>query len=208
MTDPHLTTVFVVVGLFSLSMISPGPNFVMIVRSSLLGGRAAGVATAFGVVAGNTFYASVGLLGLAIIFPQGSWLLSALKIFGALYLVRLGLGMMLQGVTSASTEAASMPPLSQGGCFRAGLLTDLANPQSLAFFTGIAAASALPDTPLWVPLTTLVSIAGVSSLWRVGLALFFSTPHALKAYFRLSRYGNPVIGMMLLLLAGGLLMRG
>lgn len=208
MTDTYVASMFTVVGLFFLSILSPGPNFVMVVRSSLLGGRAAGVATGLGVVAGNAFYGSVGFLGLAAVAPQEGWLLSALKTLGALYLIRLGLVTLLRGQTLLTAEADALPRLSRAAYFRAGLLTDLANPQSLAFFTGIVALSARPHLPLWVSLATLASILAVSALWRVGLALLFSTAPALKAYPHLSRYGNPVIGMTLLVLAGGLLIQG
>ncbi|MBC8037554.1 MAG: LysE family translocator, partial [Rhizobiales bacterium] len=48
-----LDQILVVVGITVLIMISPGPDMVIVMRNTMIGGRVAGLNTSAGVLAGN-----------------------------------------------------------------------------------------------------------------------------------------------------------
>jgi threonine efflux protein len=85
-------TVFVVA---SLGMISPGPNFVITIKNSLLHSRLAGMWTAVGVAVGNLVHVVFSLLGIALIVSQSILLFNTLKWFGVAYLAYIGLKSLL-----------------------------------------------------------------------------------------------------------------
>ncbi len=60
-----------VVILFLLGLISPGPNFFVVVEATLNSGRAAGLVTGLGVATGDAVYASCGLFGVAQFIATG-----------------------------------------------------------------------------------------------------------------------------------------
>lgn len=80
-------TVFVVSG---LAMVSPGPNYAVTLKHSMLGSQRSGVWSAAGVAAGNLLHVLLSFLGLAVIVSQSILLFNTLKWFGAAYLVYLG----------------------------------------------------------------------------------------------------------------------
>src|SRR3712207_9010630 len=81
-------TVFVV---STLGMISPGPNFAITIKNSLLHSRLAGMWTAGGVAVGNLVHVVFSLLGIAVIVSQSILLFNTLKWFGVAYLAYIGL---------------------------------------------------------------------------------------------------------------------
>src|SRR4051794_36693844 len=98
MQDLHLA--LLAVGLFVVTFLSPGPNLLVVVRSSLFAGRAAGFAAGPGVAAGDALYAALGLFGMAAVIAQGGMLLHAIKIVGGAYLVWFGLGLVRRRVNT------------------------------------------------------------------------------------------------------------
>jgi amino acid exporter len=99
---------------------------------------------------------------------------------------------------SASLDVgAPMPRRSLGGHFLRGLLTDLANPQTVLFFASIFAATLSADTPRWARLLSWLGILGVSVLWRCALSMAFSRRRIRAAYGRcqgtIERIGGVVL---------------
>jgi threonine/homoserine/homoserine lactone efflux protein len=79
----------------TLGMVSPGPNFAITIKNSLLHSRLAGMWTALGVAVGNLVHVVFRLLGIALIVSQSILLFNALKWFGVAYLAYIGLKSLL-----------------------------------------------------------------------------------------------------------------
>src|SRR5438552_15249238 len=93
-SQTFVSSVLTVVTLFFLGLISPGPNFFVVVQSTLRWGRLAGFRTGLGAATGDALYATCGLFGVAELIERGGHLLIAIKVLGGLYLVWIG-GRML-----------------------------------------------------------------------------------------------------------------
>ena len=78
-----------------LAVISPGADFAMVSRNSLLYSRRAGLLTALGIGAGVTVHVGYSILGVGVLVRESLALFTALKLAGAAYLVFLGLRMLL-----------------------------------------------------------------------------------------------------------------
>ncbi len=53
-----------IVGVTFLVMVSPGPDMVIVLRNTFLGGRLAGLQTSLGVLAGNLVHITYCVLGI------------------------------------------------------------------------------------------------------------------------------------------------
>ncbi|MHA1554459.1 MAG: LysE family transporter, partial [Alphaproteobacteria bacterium] len=71
--------------LYIVGMLSPGPNVLSIVATSMSAGRAAGKAQALGVASGTFGWGMTSWLGLTAILSLYAGALTAIKIFGAIY---------------------------------------------------------------------------------------------------------------------------
>src|SRR4051812_33753576 len=160
--DP-LHSVLLTVGLFALTFLSPGPNLLVVVHASLTAGRRAGIATGLGVATGDAIYAALGLFGMATLIAEGGAVFNAVKIVGGVYLLAYGLRMLAARRSARSSDMAQPKHVAPtaGRQFMRGLLTDLANPQTVLFFASIFAVTLAPSTPGWAKLASLCGIAAV-----------------------------------------------
>ncbi len=62
-----------------LVMISPGPDMVIVMRNTIVGGRAAGLQTSLGVLGGNLVHISYCLLGIGWVISQSILVFSIIK---------------------------------------------------------------------------------------------------------------------------------
>jgi threonine/homoserine/homoserine lactone efflux protein len=71
--------VWVIVSLTALVMVSPGPDMVLVLRNTLVGGRRAGLRTSTGILVGNLVHIAYCLLGIGMIISQSIAAFSTLK---------------------------------------------------------------------------------------------------------------------------------
>lgn len=180
MTPTH--SVLLTVGLFGLTFLSPGPNLLIVVQSSLSAGRAAGIAAGLGVALGDAIYAALGLLGMAAVIGQSGDLFAAIKVAGGLYLLWLAWKMLKGQAASRLDDAPRSSGRMPANLFLRGLVTDLANPQTVFFFASIFAVTLTATTPAWAKLFSWLGIVAVSATWRVLLSFAFSRQRFRSVY--------------------------
>jgi threonine/homoserine/homoserine lactone efflux protein len=122
-----MTELLAVITITVLAVISPGPDFAMVTRNSLLLSRRAGVLTALGISLGVLLHVAYTLLGVGLQVQQSLWMFRTLQLAGAAYLVWLGIG-MLRARPQAAAAAPSATPLSDRAALRTGFLTNALNP--------------------------------------------------------------------------------
>lgn len=193
----HLPSILLVIGLFLLGVVSPGPNFFVLTQQSLNKGHKAGIATGLGIALGDFIYAFAGLFGLATVLAWAGWLFGLIKLLGGIYLIYLGIKMMRTKKTEPEIlKDDSLYHFTK--CFRLGLLTDLANPKTILFFTGIFTAAIHPETPNWVLVCMLAGIVSTSILWRIALSYLFSRNRLRHFYGKFRCWFEFAFGAMLL----------
>ena len=74
-----------------LAVVSPGGDFAMVTRNSLLSGRRSGMLTALGIALGNWVHIAYSMVGVAVLVKTAPYLLSWVKVLGAAYLIYIGL---------------------------------------------------------------------------------------------------------------------
>lgn len=185
--------------LFFLGLVSPGPNFLVVIQSTLRGGQRSGIFTGLGASAGDGLYALIGLLGFSTLSSQGESLFQALKILGAGYLTFLGIRMWLRR-SAVTDDLDHHQLLGNWQCFLRGLATDLSNPKTILFFGSIFAVALHRDTPSWVKAAIWSEIVLISVLWRLALCRLFSTPALRGWYAKYALVVERVFGGLLILL--------
>lgn len=128
-------SILLIMMIVGLAAISPGPDIALIVTRSLNHGWRAGVVSEVGIALGLVIHLSavgLGLVSLLILYP---WLLSVLKIAGALYLVWIAFCLVKE--QSAQIEVSEKENISSFGLIRQGFLTNVLNPKALIFFVSV-----------------------------------------------------------------------
>lgn len=169
-----MTELLAVITITLLAVISPGPDFAMVTRNSLLLSRRAGVLTALGVGLGVFVHVGYTLWGLGLLVRESIWLFNLLKLLGAAYLIYLGVSLLrapAQAVDTAPQEA----PQSDLAALRMGFLTNALNPKTSIFVVSLFMQVVQRDTLLEVQAGYGAFIALAHVAWFGLVALCFSS---------------------------------
>ncbi len=90
MDNTFLAEFITIASLHPLAVMSPGPDFVLISRNSLVYSRKTGVYTALGLALGVLVHITYSLVGIAIIISKSIIIFSTIKLLGAGYLIYIG----------------------------------------------------------------------------------------------------------------------
>ncbi|MFD0323312.1 LysE family transporter [Lysobacter gummosus] len=204
----------VVVTITVLAVISPGPDFAMVSRNSLLLSRRAGVLTALGIGLGVWVHVAYTLLGVGLVIQQSLRLYAALKILGALYLIYLGVKMLrsrAEPAPAADLPAEPPPAISDAAALRTGFLTNALNPKCTVFVVSLFLQVVQPATPLAQRIGYGAFVSATHVLWFALVALLFSHGAVRAGLLRWRQGIDRAFGALLIgfggLLAGSALRR-
>lgn len=134
-----LDTLPAFIGISLVVIVTPGPDTAVTIRSTLLGGRAGGVATALGVAVGQAIWAIATSIGVVAVLVASEPLFLAIKYAGAAYLVLLGVRSLWDAVRQRddATPGPAGSRLGRRAAFRQGLVSNLGNPKMAVFFASL-----------------------------------------------------------------------
>lgn len=196
-----LALVGTVAGAHLLAAISPGPDFLMAVRNSLVYSRRTGIWTAVGFGCGIAAHIAGSLAGLALLISRSILIFNAIKLLGALYLVYIGLRTFFSRSSALEIgEHGRRQDISPLAAVRIGFLTNVLNPKASLFILSLFTLVISPDTP-W-PLLGLLSLilVGDTILWFTLVAVFMTQERVRKTFTRYQGVFNRILGGLLVAL--------
>ena len=162
---PFLPGIALAYGAFLLSILSPGPNILAILGTSMAVGRRSGVALAMGVASGSFTWAALTALGLSAVLAAYASALLLIKILGGLFLLWLAYKAFRSAASPHDVDARRPdgPPQSELRYFTRGYLVQMTNPKAaLAWIAiislGLSEAAPWQVAALIVLGTTLLSV--------------------------------------------------
>ncbi|WAS56686.1 LysE family transporter [Burkholderia ambifaria] len=197
-----INTLLPLAGVLLLSVASPGPNFV-IVTSSAVAQRRAGVMTGLGLAAASGTWAAIAIGGLSLLVTHVAWVHTALRLAGATYLIWLGLKMVLTARQPLSVAA----PASSSGWHAAkkGYVVSMTNPKAVAFYGSVFALMVPAHAPAWFDLTVVALSIGISGAWYCTMALLASHPFVRRLLIKRKAVLDTTAGLLLMGLGGRML---
>ncbi len=189
-----------------LAVISPGPDFAMVSKISLLKGRQAGVLCAFGISTAISVHLAYTLLGLGIVFANNLWVLNTLRYVGAMYLIWLGVSalwpdiksrLFKQGSLSAPNSKAEKISNSHSA-FWSGFACNALNPKTMLFIVSLFSQVISTDTSLLMELSYGAYIALVHFIWFAIVATLLTTSHVQQKSAFLKDWIERVSGVLLM----------
>ncbi|MEZ8804024.1 LysE family translocator [Vibrio splendidus] len=188
-----------------LIVISPGADFVLVLKNSVNQGRQAGIWTAIGVSLAICVHISYSMLGISYLISQNEQLFDMIRFAGAAYLIYLG----LKGILSADNKLAPMEGAKQitsvWRYLAQGFLCNVLNPKTMLFFLSIFSQVISPDAEnQHVALGYGLYMIVLHGLWFGVVAMLFTSStlqkHLLRAKKRLNQacgFGLVTFGALL-----------
>lgn len=185
----------------ALLTILPGPDSALVLRSALVQGRSAAIATGLGINSGALVWGAAAGVGAAALIAASELAFTALKLAGAVYLAYLGIRLILASLRPKPelTGVGAAPPASLWGAYGRGALTNLLNPKVGAFYIALI-PQFLPEgaSPLGMGLLLALVHALESALWFAVLIVAAETARTWLSSPRVSRWIDRVTGGFLL----------
>jgi threonine/homoserine/homoserine lactone efflux protein len=124
----------------AIVIVTPGPDTALTIRNTLIGGRRAGVFTAFGVSGGQATWTLATAAGIAALLAASEPAFLAVRLLGSAYLVWLGAQALVGALRRAPGGRRERPRgsgLRSAVALRQGILSNLGNPKMAAFFPSL-----------------------------------------------------------------------
>jgi threonine/homoserine/homoserine lactone efflux protein len=191
----------------ALSILSPGPNILMVTQVAAERSRRQALCVAAGMAAAGVTWAALALTGLAALFELLPSLQTAIRIAGAAYLIWIGFRLLRSTIAkpqAATTAAAPIPGSALRG-FLQGFATSLLNPKAAAYFGSIFVLFVPHTAPLWVKLAAVGIVGGNAVLCYGTVALLFSTDRVKAGYLALRRPIDRLCGLLMVGFGGRLI---
>ena len=118
------------------AVMSPGPDFALIVRQSLCYNRKTAIITSIGIGVGILFHIFYCIIGLGIILSKHIFIFNVIKISGAIYLIFLGLRSLIEK-SKIEIGIDNSKKRDSINSFLTGLLTNILNPKATLFFLSL-----------------------------------------------------------------------
>lgn len=191
---------------FSIAAISPGPDFAMVVRQSIVKGRRAAIVTSAGIATALVVHGAYTILGLGLLVAQSILLFDILKFLGAAYLLWLGISALRAPAPKPPAAPDAVEPgkaerLSVFGAYVTGFLTNLLNPKATLFFLSLFTTLVDARTPTATKALYVGAMSALLFAWFVLVSLFFTTPSVRAGFYSLGQWFNRITGAALIFLA-------
>lgn len=186
---------------FLLALISPGPDFALIVRNGVRYGERAGVFTALGIALGNLSYILLINIGLGALIAQSAAAFSILKILAAAYLVYIGIRALSSKPYSINDNLhAEKGKLKDRDAFMQGLITNALNPKAAMFWLSYFALIVDPEISFAILCGFITVMMITVFLWFSIIAWCLSRKPIRRQFLKLGHWFDRLTGGALILL--------
>ncbi|CAJ0699975.1 LysE family translocator [Ralstonia holmesii] len=196
-----MTELLAVAVITILAVISPGADFAMVTRNSLLHGRRAGVLCALGIALGVQVHVFYTMFGVGLLIAHAPALLQGIKLVGAAYLVWIGwktLSAKALPNGEATAHGTSTPTLSTLAALRMGFLTNALNPKTTLFVVSTYTQVVHAGTPLAAQFGYGVFMSAAHAVWFALVAAVFASGALRRSLLARQRIVDRVIGVILI----------
>ena len=175
----------VVLGVYALVVLSPGPAFVFMTKVGLQEEKAVAFCSMLGYVCGATANAALAMFAVGTLVERHAGVGLFVSLFGGVFLLYLAAGSFRKARDARAQNNCTRESKRRGReeklrsklvGFRSGLLVSLSNPKALAFFVAVFA-----------PLVAGLSVGGKGLLLMFGFCFKFSWYGSVVFVFRRAR---------------------
>ncbi|MDF2155818.1 LysE family translocator [Vibrio sp. CAU 1672] len=191
----EITILVTLAGIHFIALLSPGPDFALVVQNATRHGRQTGLYIALGLSVGILLHSLFSLTGVSYLVHQHPLLYTLVQLLGGSYLLYLGIGALRAVIAMLRNPLADQPATTNNlvignkrQAFAKGFTTNILNPKALVFFISLMSSLVPSGMSLSGKGMALVILFGLSLLWFSTLAWMLSTPRLQRRMQQASSY--------------------
>ena len=183
-----------------MGAMTPGPSLAVVLKHTISGGRSHGLMTAMAHAIGMALYATLSIVGLAVLIQQSPVLFDLIRYVSVAFLLYLAYKALTSNSALAKLdEQTNTVTMKQS--FIEGVMITFVNPKLAIFFVALFSQFIQPDAG-WIQNVVMVSTAaGIDSLWYCFIAVVLSQSSMLSKLRNNSHIIEKITGVALILVA-------
>lgn len=203
----HIDAILTLITLSMAALISPGPDFALIVKNSLIYSRKIALFTALGIACGTVFHTSYILFGIGELLLNNSYAFTIFKYIGAFYLLYIGCkGLMAKNSSIQVENAVHKKDIALSKAWLSGFITCLLNPKAILFLTSMFTVIIKKDTPIFILCLYGGIIFVQTFVWYSIVAVFLSGKTIREKVSSIEHWINRITGSIMILIGIKLLL--
>jgi len=200
--DVDLLGIFVTVAIAHfLALLSPGPDFVLVVKSAIRNEGKNAIGVALGIASANAVYIGLCLIGVGSILAASVPVMITLKIIGGLFLIYLAVQALRARKSSYSNldivEPESITNSSFLKEFLTGFMSGVLNPKNLLFYLSLFTVVLTPEIGFAFKLGLGIWMTTIVFLWDLSIIFLLSTRTIRSKFTKAAYYIDKVTGALL-----------
>ena len=194
----YLPGILLAYSVFFVAIVSPGPNILAVIGTSMSVGRKSGIALALGVAAGSLCWAMLTVVGLSALIASYAAALRVIKIAGGCYLLWLAYKSFRSAASGHDIEAITLSGTTRSpfGYFTRGFTVQMTNPKAALAWITIISLGLREHAPLWVGGSIVAGTVMLSVIIHCVYAVAFSTSVMVRLYSKARRWIQGVLGAL------------
>ena len=182
-----------------VALVSPGPDFVVACRNSLLYSRTIGIYTALGFGLGICVHISYAVFGLSWLIANNELIFTVIQYLGAFYLMLIGIQSLRSFQSQIGQEPATASSrISPFRAVRIGFITNVLNPKATLFFLSLFSTMLNPTVGELTLVVIALLLVVTTILWFSLVALLISHPRFTSALKRYEKTIHQFFGVLLI----------
>ncbi|MEZ8494901.1 LysE family translocator [Vibrio splendidus] len=209
----EVTILITLASIHFIALMSPGPDFALVVQNATRHGRQTGLYIALGLSCGILLHSLLSLTGISYLVHQQPTLFAIIQLAGGSYLLYLGYGALKatwQIIQNHDDDADIVNSndlilTNKRQAFSKGFATNILNPKALVFFISLMSSLVPPDMSLSGKGFALIILFGLSLFWFSLLAWMLSTKALQKKLSEATVYIDGLCGVVFSLIGVSIL---
>ena len=208
----EVTILITLASIHFIALMSPGPDFALVVQNATRHGRQTGLYIALGLSCGILLHSLLSLTGISYLVHQQPTLFAIIQLAGGSYLLYLGYGALKatwqiiqnHDDDDDTVNAKDLILTNKRQAFSKGFATNILNPKALVFFISLMSSLVPADMSLSGKGFALIILFGLSLFWFSLLAWMLSTKALQKKLSEATVYIDGLCGVVFSLIGASI----
>jgi threonine/homoserine/homoserine lactone efflux protein len=186
-----------------LALVSPGPDFLLIVKSAVKNQKSKAIGVAFGIASANAIYIFLCIIGVGSILATSLIVMTTLKILGGLFLLYVAYHALkskksdYQFIAKETEQEALGITSSFWKEFITGFVSGISNPKNILFYLSLFSVVLTNDVGIGFKIGLGIWMTAAVFLWDTFIIYILSRKNVKAVFGRLAFFIDKIAGTIL-----------
>jgi len=201
--DWALFSIFLTVAIAHfLALLSPGPDFVLVVKSAIKNGPKKSIGVAAGIASANALYIALCLIGVGALLASSVVIMIALKVTGGVFLIYLAIMVLRAKKTDYKDLELPENKTKQSETtfvkeFITGFMSGILNPKNLFFYLSLFTVVLTNDVNFGFKVGLGIWMTSVVFVWDLSVIYVLSRDKVRRKFSKIAYYIDKCTGAIL-----------